>query len=221
MTFCNDADMLYWEPDVMRDATFASQTLATGAGDLAGTVFTKTTGPSFLAQHVEPGHVLVLSGTAVGCFVITDVPNGTQLAISILHNDPFPGDTGVPFDPVAPQPDATGATYAIRTFWAQRKVVSDLLMQAVGIVPGTAAAEATAILNPEALRRACVLGTLQMVYSAIAAAATDPARFSLRADLYERLYRRALQRAQVDLDTNGDGRADVRRSPGLVRMVRE
>jgi hypothetical protein len=60
-----------------------------------------------------------------------------------------------------------------------------------------------------------------MIYSAVAAAASDPAKFSLRADLYERLYRRALLRAQVDLDFNGDGRADVRRSPGLVRMVRE
>ena len=58
-----------------------------------------------------------------------------------------------------------------------------------------------------------------MIYSAVAA--SDPAAFSLRADLYERLYRRSLQRAQVDLDLNGDGRPDARRSPGLVRMYRE
>lgn len=220
MTFCNDTDLLYWEPDVARDAAFASQTLATGTGDLAGTAFTRTAGASFLTQQVAPGQVLVLSGTAVGCYVITDVPNSTQLAISVLHNEMFP-TTGSPASPVGASADATGATYAIRTFWAQRQVVSELLMQAVGLVPGTLDSEASVILNPESLRRACALGTLQMIYSAVAAAASDPAKFSLRADLYERLYRRALIRAQVDLDFNGDGRVDVRRSPGLVRMVRE
>ena len=221
MIFCTDADLLHWEPDVLRDAAFASQTLAIGTGDVAGTLFTRTAGASFVTQQVQPGHVLVLSGTAVGCYVITDAPNGNQLQISVLHADLFP-DTGTAAALVGRSADATGATYAIRTFWAQRRVVSDLLMQAVGLVPGSAAAaRPDVILNPESLRRACVLGTLQMVYSACAAAANEPARFSVRADLYERLYRRALQRAQVDLDLNGDGQPDARRSPGLVRMVRE
>ena len=220
MLFCNDADLLYWEPEVARDAAFASQTLATGTGDVTGTAFTRTAGASFLTQAVQPAQVLVLSDTATGCYVITAVPDASHLTISVLHDDLFPG-TGAPPAPVGRASDATGATYAVRTFFAQRKVVSDLLTQAVGIVPGTAAAQSSVILNPEALRRACALGTLQMIYSAVAAAASDPAAFSLRADLYERLYRRALQRAQVDLDLNGDGRPEVRRSPGLVRMYRE
>jgi hypothetical protein len=221
MLFCNDTDLLYWEPEVARDAAFASQTLATGTGDVAATTFTRTAGASFLDQAVEPAQVLVLSGAAVGCYVITAVTDASNLEISVLHDDLFPADGSAPPAPVGRDTSATGATYAVRTFFAQRKVVSDLLSQAVGIIPGTAAAEASVILNPEALRRACVLGTLQMIYSAVAAAASDPARFTLRADLYERLYRRALQRAQVDLDLNGDGRPDCRRSPGLVRMVRE
>jgi len=220
MTFCNDADLLYWEPEVARDAAFASQTLATGTGDVAAAAFTRTAGASFLTQAVEPGLILVLSGTASGCYVITDVPDASHLTISVLHDDLFP-ETGAPPSPVGRDANATGATYAIRTFYAQRKVVSDLLTQSVGIVPGTTAAATSVILNPEALKRACVLGTLQMIYSAVAAAASDAAKFNVRADLYERLYRRALQRAQVDLDLNGDGRPDCRRSPGLVRMVRE
>lgn len=220
MLFCNDADLLYWEPDVARDAAFASQTLATGTGDVAAASFTRTAGASFLTQAVEPTQVLVLSGAAVGCYVITAVTDASHLEISVLHDDLFPA-SGAPPAPVGRDTNATGATYAIRTFFAQRKVVSDLLSQAVGIIPGTAAAQASVILNPEALRRACVLGTLQMIYNAVAAAASDPAKFTVRADLYERLYRRALQRAQVELDLNGDGRADCRRSPGLVRMVRE
>jgi hypothetical protein len=60
-----------------------------------------------------------------------------------------------------------------------------------------------------------------MIYSAMAAAASEPAPFGVRAELYERLYRRALRQARVDLDLDGDGKADARRSPGLLRLVRE
>ena len=36
MTFCTDTDLLPWEPNLLREASFASQTLLTGTGDLAG-----------------------------------------------------------------------------------------------------------------------------------------------------------------------------------------
>jgi hypothetical protein len=217
MIFCNDIDLLYWEPDILNEAAFASQTLDTGSGDLAGTTFTLTTGPSFTTQDVEAGNVIILSGAVAGCFPILGVTDASTLELSLLHEDAFPDSgSGTPVSPGA----ATGLTFVIRTFWAQRKVVSDLLAQAVGLNPGSEEASTATILNPQALRRACVLGTLQMIYSAIAAAATDSAKYSLRADLYERLYRRALRQAQVDLDLNGDGHPDTRRSPGLLRLIR-
>lgn len=217
MIFCNDVDLLAWEPDVLKDAAFASQTLVTGTGDLAGTTFTVTTGSSLSAHAVEAGNVIILSGAVAGCFPIVSVTGASTLELTVLHEDPFP-ETGSA-TPVSPGA-ATGLPFVIRTFWAQRKVVSELLEQAVGLAPGTPEALTATILNPQALRRTCVMGTLQMIYSALAAAATDSARYSLRADLYERLYRRAMRQAQVDLDLNGDGWADVRRSPGLLRLIR-
>jgi hypothetical protein len=219
MIFCRDVDLLYWEPDVLREAAFGSQTLMAGTGNLAGPGFTPTTGGAFTNQHVVAGNVITFSGAAVGTYAITLVDGPFTLYLSAIYDELFP-TTGTPPTPVASQ-TANGVAYVIRTFWAQRRVVSDLLMQAVGIVPGTAEAATAAVLNPEALRRPCVLGTLQMIYSAVAAAASEPARYAVRAELYERLYRRALLAAQVDLDLDGDGRVDVRRSPGLVRMVRE
>jgi hypothetical protein len=104
---------------------------------------------------------------------------------------------------------AIDLTFAIRTFWPQRQVVSDLLTCAAGIGPETGAPNSAQIINTEALRRPCVLGTLQMIYGALAAAAAEPAKFSARADLYERLYRRALAQTRVNLDLDGDGREDV------------
>jgi len=219
MVFCNDVDLLYWEPEILKDAALASQTLDSGTGDVGGTSFTKVTGASFVDQKIEAGQVIVLSGSIAGCFAITYVSSATGLEISALYDDLFP-ETGSPPAAVGVG-TASGLSFAIRTFWAQRKVVSELLMQAVGLVPGTTQANSAVILNPEALKRACALGTLQMIYSAIAAVASEPAKYNVRADMYERLYRRALLAAQVDLDLNGDGLVDSRRSPGLARMVRE
>ncbi|MBC8107529.1 MAG: hypothetical protein H7Z14_13130, partial [Anaerolineae bacterium] len=75
------------------------------------------------------------------------------------------------------------------------------------------------ILNPEVLSRACALGTLQMIYSALAAAAED-ARAANRAALYERLYRRALRGAIVSVDLDGDGRADAHRMLNVLNFQR-
>lgn len=219
MTFCKDVDLLYWEPDVLRDAAFASQTLDAGTGDLTGSTLDLTTGSAFTNQHVEPGQVIVLGGAVAGCYVVTTVSGPFQLQVSALYDDMFPA-SGPPPAPLTAA-SATGVSFVIRTFRAQRTVVSDLLLQSLGIVPGTAAARTAVVLNPEALRRACVLGTLQMIYSAVAAAADEPARYSVRAQLYERLYRRALLAAKVDVDLDGDGRADARVCPGLVRMLRD
>jgi hypothetical protein len=221
MLFCNDTDLLYWEPEVLREATFVSQTLDAGTGDLSGTQFTLVSGAAFTSRGVEPGQVIVLSGAVAGCFPIVEVTGASLLQLGVLNDEFFPDPPATPPAPVSPGA-ATALDFVIRTFWAQRRIVSDLIAQSIGIVPTTDGDDDAApqVLNPQSLRRAATLGTLQMIYNAMAAAATEPARFTVRADLYERLYRRALRQAQVDIDLDGDGRADTRRSPGLLRMVR-
>jgi hypothetical protein len=54
----------------------------------------------------------------------------------------------------------------------------------------------------------------------MAAASSSPAMLNTRADLYERLYRRALRAAKVELDLNGDGRVDMIRSLGVLELQR-
>jgi hypothetical protein len=41
-----------------------------------------------------------------------------------------------------------------------------------------------------------------------------------RVEMYERLYRRALRSATVELDTDGDERADVARPLNVLRLAR-
>ena len=219
MIFCTDVDLLHWEPNIFRDAAFASQTLIAGTGDIAGTTFTIASG-SLTAAHVSAGGVAVLSGGVAGSYPIVTVGSATQMTLSVLYDQLYPDEGAGAASPVG---SATGLGFAVRTFWAQRKVVSDLLTQAAGVGAALGEAGKGTILNIESLRRACVLGTLQMIYNALAAPGTDGAAAELRvrADLYERLYRRAVRLARVELDLDGDGVADTRRALNVVRMGRE
>src|SRR5207249_1777045 len=124
---------------------------------------------------------------------------------SVMYDGLFPDSGSGVASPIA---SSNGVPYAIRTFAAQRPVVSGLLRRAAGVGPESALADAT-IVNAEPLRRVCALGTLQMIYSILAAAAAEPAKFDARASFYERAYRRALARVSVEIDTNGDGKGDV------------
>ena len=210
MLFCTDADLLHWEPNLFREAAFASQTLLAGAADLAGTSLTLAAG-SLIDAHVAADHVVQLSGAIAGSYPIVSVESATQLTLSVLHGEE-----------VAPVPagSAAGLSFAIRTFGPQRRIISAFLLRAAGIGPETDAPAGAAIINPEALRRPCVLGTLHLVHSALAAAAEEPAQLIVRAELYERLYRRSLEQTVLQLDLNADGRADAIRRLNVVNLVR-
>jgi hypothetical protein len=216
MTFCTDTDLLHWEPTLFADAAFASQTLISGAdGALAGTAFTISSG-SFAAAHVTPGGVIALTGGTSGCYPIVSVDGATELTLSTMYDGLLPlGETSSGASPVG---TATGLAYAVRTFWPQRQVVSELLLQAAGVDPVRQTADA--ILNPTALRKACALGSIQMIYSALAAAASAPGVYEVRADLYERLYRRSLRSARVEIDLDGDGQANCVRTLNVLELQR-
>ena len=211
-TFAKDIDLLHWEPTIFKDAAFVSQTLVSGTGSLSGTQFTLA---SSLLGGVEiiDAEVIYLGGSIDGCFPIVSIDSGTELTLSILY-DKLTGD---PPTPARIGPDPSDIPFVIRTFWAQRSIVTQLLLQFLGLTPE----QFDAVLNPEALRRACTLGALQMIYSAMSAAAPDAAGLSVRADLYERLYRRAIRVARVELDLNGDGEADARRTLNTLALVRD
>ena len=215
LTFSNDIHLLHWEPNIVRDAAFASQTLISGTGNLAGSTFTIASG-SFTAAHVAQNQVIVLTGATAGCYPIVSVDGATQLTLSVLYDGLFPTSG----DPVASPPGtANGLTFAIRTFWPQRRIVSELLLQAAGLDPSDADLDLK-ILNPDALEHACTLGSLHLIYSACAAAAENPDPFNHRTALYERLYRRALRTAAVQLDLDLDGRLDTVRRLDVLDLQR-
>jgi hypothetical protein len=201
--FCTDANLLAWEPNIFRDAAFASQTLLSGTGTLSGTSFTIDTG-SFEAAGITADHVITLAGDTDGCFPITSIDGAGAISISVLNE---------PDEALAPLSSAGPIPFAIRTFRPQRAIVSQLIALAAGID------STEQLLNADVLARPCALGTFQLIYSALAAVAEND-RASQRADFYERLYRRALRNVSIELDTDGDGRTDERRTLSILRFQR-
>jgi hypothetical protein len=211
MTFCTDLDLLHWEPTLFKDASFVSQTLLSTTADLDGTILTLPDGLVGSADEIE-GEVVYIGGSVDGCFPIASIDSATQLTISVLYDKLFDE---------TPQPrrvagGASGVVATIRTFWPQRKIVSDLMLGLLDVPID----KPQRVLNPVALRRACVLGTLQMIYAAISATSEDASAARVRADLYERLYRRALRSARIELDLDDDGEADCRRTLASLKLVR-
>lgn len=214
--FCTDIDLLHWEPNICRDAAFASQTLMSGSANLSGSTLAISSG-SFIDSHIELNQVVVLSGDIAGSFPVLSVDSATQLTISVLYDKLFPDDGDPEASPVG---TGSGLSFVIRTFWPQRHVVSEILAQAAGILPGDSRNANAVIMNPEALRRPCLLGTLQLIYSALAAVVDAPKEYATRADLYERIYRRAMRSTMVEIDLDGDGRSDCQRKLNQIELIR-
>jgi len=212
--FCTDIDLLHWEPNIFRDAAFASQTLMSGTANISGSSLTISSG-SFVDSHIEPNQVVVLSGAVAGSFPVLAVNSATSLTVSVLYDKLFDDP------PVAgPIATATGINFVIRTFWPQRSVISEILQQSAGLIPGDPRTAGATIINLAVLRRPCVLGSLQLIYSALSAIADAPKEYANRADLYERLYRSAMRSTLVQIDLNGDGIADCSRRLNNIELVR-
>jgi len=211
MTFATDIDLLLWEPKLLEEAAFASQILLSGSCDLNATAITIASG-SFIDSKVQAGNVVVLAGSIAGCFPIVTVDSATELNISALY-----ADLSEPLVEPSVIGTAAGLTFSIRTFWAQRQIVSDLILATAGLNPDVTGDQ---ILLTPSLRRACALGSLQMIYNAIAATADETHHHAIRASVYGKLYRRALRLVRLEIDTNGDGEAEIHRDLNISSLIR-
>jgi len=153
MVYCTDVDLLHWEPNIFRDALFASQLLLSGTGNLAGTTFTTRIR---IIEHCSRSFLTRWSSSAAllaGSFSIVSVNSATQLTLSVLYDGLFPDSGSGVASPVGTAGDLA---FAVRTFWPQRRVVSDLISRAAGIEPEDDSPPV--IVNAQALRRPCAAG---------------------------------------------------------------
>ncbi len=215
--YATDKDLLHWEPNVMIDAATVAQHMVSGSGTLEGTTFSiSESGDVTLADaHVAAGHVIVFTGETIsGSFPVLSIVNPTKLSLSVLYDQIIAPVDEAPASAVG---WGEALNFVIRTFYPQRSAATEAVLEAARIKPDDAESK---ILNPTALRRPCVLGTLQLIHAGLAAGAEDPTHELAQSDLYGRLFYRALRAVTLELDLNGDGLVDERRSMSVVEMRR-
>jgi hypothetical protein len=203
--FSTDADLLTCEPNVFVDLPLPSQQkLKVTDAALAGVTVTTATGGF---AELAAGDVAVISSTEAdaAAFAIASIDDDSTIT---LEHAPTHLSAN------------TDLTLIVRTFEPQRQQVHEQLMRCVGIDPDGDDLDESAIVSMGLMRRLEVLGTLWRAYSAAHTLTGDNITVEAKAAQYARHFNRALAGAVVLIDTNGDGVADVQRTPGAGRLVR-
>ncbi len=216
-TFCNDVDVLKWEPALFGELHLPSQVKAGGTGaSLSGTTLTAASA-NFVAAEVEAGGVIHLrsaDGVLEGAYEIVSVDSATALTVSVVRADAA--------DPAVAPPPGSDLAWRVCTFASQAEDAAFELTQWFGIQPGDPASEIAVenLLDTEGLRRASVLWVIAKVYAMWASRPAGEC-FWRKTLFYEQLYQKARQRCHVTVDLGGDGVADIARVGGAIRLVRD
>jgi hypothetical protein len=211
MNFSSDRDLLAYEPTLFHDLPWAGQQrLRVTDGSTTGTTLSSQNA-DFEAADVGIGSVVLIEDLA--CEVLSR-GSQTQLTVSLLRRNLN--------DAAIPPGDGSDQTVVARTFAPQAALVHDQLLHMLGFEPDNAQARVTeqAIVSMSVMARLEALGTLERVFSGAVALVGDNKALEQKAAAYHERFTRALRRATVLLDVDGDGRVDARRGLSTARLVR-
>lgn len=214
--FAQDRDLLVYEPRLFLDVVWVGQRLVSETGTVTSGVVV-VAGADFTAAGVGAGHVLNYKEAS---YEIVQALGSTQLALSVPRASVN--------DPVILPPDSASTTIRVYTFAHQMQQVHDQILRMLGIEsdvdvePGESTVTEQSIVNPGALRRLEVFGTLHLVFSAASASGvgSETDTFADRAEMYRKRFQDERERVSALIDTDGDGVADATRRPTVTRFLR-
>ncbi|WP_428387598.1 hypothetical protein [Mucisphaera sp.] len=208
MNFSLDRDLLAYEPMVFVDVPFAAQErVSVSDGVLDGTMLSSLTA-EFVSRGVDPGSVVLINRVAHEVIAVTD--EGT-LEITGVRNA---GD-----DACSASFDGEGLSVIVRTFAPQAALVHDLLLRLLGL-EGEGGLNEDAVVSLGSMARLECLGALELIYSAAVSMGSQDEALLTKATLYRERFRRACRATSIEVDVDGDGRADERRRLGLISLFR-
>jgi hypothetical protein len=217
-TFSTDADLLKWEPALLREIAMEDQCLARGTGASSAGLVVTATAARFQAGQVRPGHVihLVKADLSVdGYYEVLSVESETQLTASLV---------GAKAGEWPSLPTATALDFDIHTFDPQHEEARWALLTRFGLETDAEQPGADLeqwIARKRAFSRASVALVLATIYRGQSAAGPEAGGLARKADHYARVYEDEVARARVVLDRDGDGLPDDVRSLSSHRLVRD
>ena len=215
MSLCSDRDILKYEPTLFGELYLKNQVVEAGTdGELAGTTFSAN-GANFVSAQVEAEDCIYLKsadGSLEGVYEIVSIDSATQLCVSVLRAE-------VESDPIAPPvgTQTTGLTYRISTLRPQI-AEADLFFRMFGVTEDIEAGE---ILNSEEIKQLCVLGTIMVIYYSLAGIDMQNDALWDKAEHYEKMFYKGMERVTIAIDKDGDGVADSVRYGGCGRLIRD
>ena len=215
--FCNDADIIRYEPALFGEMSLPGQVLAEGTGASVSGTTLAAEGADFAGAQVSAGGVVYLrsaDGALDGAYEIVSVGSATELCVSAVRTDPQ--------SDAIPLRDAENVSYRVGTLGPQIDEVSFRLTEHLGIKPGDAGSdiETEQILDKSFLKQATVFGVLSVVYAMSASKAEDENHWK-KSMHYRRMFEKAKERCRVQIDKDSDGLADLTRFGGCGGLVRE
>jgi hypothetical protein len=203
MYFCDDVDLMVWEPGIFGEAAFGHQALVKGAaGTLTGTALVMGTQ---VLGTVAPGMVMIVDGGGISQLMeVTAVTDGSHATVSALRGRA---------DEAAVAGLIGGAvTVTVMSFRPQIAAVGDELLAAVGVV--SERGNDGAVESPRGFRMASVFGVLAAVFRVLAGKEGASATTTAKREFYEKEY------AAVRRGVRGCVEGRVVRA-GVAAMARE
>ena len=211
MAFATDSDLLAYEPRVFEDVPIpGQQRLRVTDAAIAGTTLSSAAA-DFEAARVEPGAVVLVADAALEVIERVD-------ANTLTVSQPRAAGSDAPIAPSA----RAALTATVRTFAPQTAVVHAALLRELGIETddADAALTADAIVTESVMTALEALGTLAAVYALAVSVVGDNETIRAKAAHYRQQFAMRKRAARVLIDTDGDGRADVVRQPGVTTLRR-
>jgi hypothetical protein len=197
MYFCNDVDLMAWEPAIFFESAFAHQALVKAAvGTLTGTALTV---PAASLGNVAPGMVAAVEtadGSLTQLLEVVAVTDASHATLSALRGR----------GSEAPLPPLAGGSVKVTvvSFRPQIAAVGDGLLAMIGVESGRDSEE-PGLADTSGFRHATVFGVLAAVYRTLAAAQAASTITYSKLGFYEGLYRGARRAIAATVDRDGDG----------------
>ncbi len=216
--FSTDADLLKWEPALMREIVLDHQCLTQGNGASSETLSVVAAGGLFITSKVRAGHVIHLRNADQGVdgyYEVISVESETELMAG------FVGGRG---DEWVPLPTATDLEFRIQTFDPQHEEARWTLLTRFGLetdASGQGEDLARWIAEHRSLRRASVALVLAMLYRGQASGGPEASGLARKAEHYAHLYEDEIAKARLVLDRDADGQPDDVRTLASHRLRRD
>ncbi len=211
MYFCNDVDVMAWEPSIFFEASFGHQAIVKAAGTLTGTALTVAAGT---LVGVEAGMVATVETADSSLTQLLEVVSVTDSAHAVLSALRGRG-TEAPLAPLA----GGAVQVTVVSFRPQIAAVGDGLLAMVGVQSDRDAAD-PGIADTSGFRFATVFGVLCAVYRTLADAKSATNLTYSKLGFYEGLYRGARRAIAATVDDDGDGLPETLRRAAVGEMVR-